>query len=144
MRRLALVMVLVLLAGCSAQGRVEGPLLTSPRPGLSSGGEGAIVSGVVVYEEATGCLNLELGGILYPVVWPAGTRWQAEPPAVVLKGGVRAEPGTTVEGGGGYHPVAQVTKLAGPSVATEADRCVGETGEVAFFNLGSTVEVVAG
>ncbi len=100
--------------------------------------------GAVVFDEATNCLHLELEGIRYPVVWPAGTRWQDGPPAVVLPSGDRAEPGASVEGGGGYYPVGQVFKVAGEAVATEAERCLGDTDEVAFFNLGSRVDLVEG
>lgn len=142
--RRIVVALLVVLAGCSSTGRVEGPLLTSPRPGFGNGGDAALVSGTVVFDEATNCLTLELEGVRYPVVWPAGTRWQGDPPAVVLSGGDLAEPGASVEGGGGYYPVGQVFKVAGEAVATEAQRCIGPTDEVAFFNLGSRVDLVDG
>lgn len=136
--------LLLVLAGCSAVGRVDGPVLTSPRPGLTGGGTDALISGTLVYDEALSCLHLELDEVEYPVVWPAGTRWQDDPPAVILIGGDRAELGASVEGGGGYYPVGQVFKLAGEAVATEAQRCIGSTDEVAFFNLGSRVELVGG
>lgn len=103
---------------------------------------GAEVKGTVVYQN--GCLRLELEGIQYPVVWPAGTRWQEDPPAVVLGGGVRAEPGTEVYGGGGYLSPAHIREAVGDAVADAAQRCLGPTGEVAFFNEGSSVELVAG
>lgn len=144
MRRIVLAALLVATVGCSAQGRVDGPVLTSPRPGLSGGGDGALVMGTVVFDAVANCLYLELEGVRYPVVWPAGTRWQVDPPAVVLRGGDRAEPGAFVQGGGGYKPGGQVFKVAGQAVATEAERCGGDTDEIAFFNLGSKVELVSG
>ena len=55
-----------------------------------------------------------------------------------------AESRAFVQGGGGYNPVGQVFKVAGQAVATEAERCGGDTDEIAFFNLGSKVELVSG
>jgi hypothetical protein len=77
----------------------------------------------------------------YPVIWPAGTSWQEDPPAVVLEGGRVVEPGTSVSGGGGYLQRGTVENLADPAVADAADECAGATGEIAFFNIGSDVEV---
>lgn len=135
---------LVLVAACSQTGKIDGPVLTSPRP--SSGdvaGMAAEVTGVLVYDEATDCLWMELEGVRYPLIWPAGTRWQADPPAVVLTSGEKAGPGATVYGGGGYLYRDDVERSAGKAVAAAADRCTGPTGEIAFFNVGSGVEVLA-
>jgi hypothetical protein len=77
----------------------------------------------------------------YPVIWPAGTTWQADPPAVVLEGGRVVELGTSVRGGGGYLMRDNIENLAGAAVADAAEECTGATGEIAFFNIGSDVEV---
>lgn len=102
----------------------------------------AEVTGVLTFDEAEDCLRIELEGVLYPVVWPAGTGWHDDLPAVVLANGERVEPGMTVYGGGGYLSTAHIEASAGPAVAAAAQRCVGPTGEVAFFNMGSEVEVI--
>lgn len=102
----------------------------------------AEVTGVLIFDEAENCLRMELEGVVYPLVWPAGTRWQEDPPAVVLGDGVMVEPGTTVYGGGGYLSTNHIEELAGSEVAVASQRCVGPTGEVAFFNVGSEVEVI--
>ncbi|MGB8361217.1 MAG: hypothetical protein WCE80_07455, partial [Acidimicrobiia bacterium] len=107
-----------------------------------SAGMAAEVTGVLVLDESTDCLLMELEGVRYPVVWPAGTRWQEDPPAVVLKGGEKAEIGMTVYGGGGYLYQDHVEELAGPTVAAAAGRCVGPTGEIALFNIESEVDVI--
>lgn len=142
MRKLVTVALLLALAGCSSQGRVDGPVLTSPRPGLTDrGGFDAIVAGIVVYEADSNCLYLELDGVRNPVIWPAGTRWLEDPPAVVLTGGVRAEPGTAVQGGGGYLSVDHIRESVGDAVAVEVQRCADPAASVAFFNTGSRVEL---
>jgi hypothetical protein len=98
----------------------------------------AQVKGRLILDD-TGCLMLALEGIGYPVVWPAGTGWQPDPPAVVLPSGAIAEPGMSVLGEGGY--MTSVANMAGREVDAAAAACAGVTGEIAIFNLGSTVEV---
>jgi len=134
----------MVIAGCSSTGAIDGPVLTSPAQLLGqSGGMDAEVTGVLVFDEPTNCLLMELEGVQYPLVWPAGTRWQEDPPAVLLESGEKAEPGMTVYGGGGYLSQQHVEGLSGSAVAEAAARCAGPTGEIAFFNIESEVEVVA-
>lgn len=138
-----LVTVAMVIAGCSSTGAIEGPVLTSPAQLLGpSGGMAAEVTGVLLFDEPTNCLLMELEGVQYPLVWPAGTRWQEDPPAVVLKDGEKVEPGMTVYGGGGYLYRDHVEELSGSAVAEAAGRCAGPTGEIAFFNIESEVDVV--
>ena len=101
----------------------------------------AEVSGTVVFDENAACLFLELENIRYPVVWPAGASWRADPPAVELKGQL-IEPGMYVDGAGGYLQYEHVVESAGTVVADAAQACAGPTGEVAFFNIGSDVSAV--
>ena len=77
-RRVSLVvMVAVALAGCSSTGSIDGPVLTSPAQLFGpSGGMAAEVTGVLLFDESTNCLLMELEGVQYPLVWPAGTEWQ--------------------------------------------------------------------
>ena len=135
----------VIVAGCSSTGSLDGPVLTSPAELLGpSGGMAAEVTGVLISDESTNCLLIELEDVQYPLVWPAGTRWQEDRPAVVLGNGEKVEPGMTVYGGGGYLQRDHVEEMTGPAVAAAADRCTGPTGEIAFFNIESEVEVVEG
>lgn len=103
----------------------------------------AEVRGTVVFDEDSGCLFLdtESGGRL-PVVWPAGAAWRSDREAVELHGQL-IEPGMFVEGGGGHLHYERVQELAGTAVADAAQACAGPTGEVAFFNMGSDVSVIA-
>lgn len=142
-RRAGLVVAMTfVIAGCSSAGTVDGPVLSSPRPALfGGGGMDAIVEGTLAFDGD--CLHLIQEDVEYPVVWPAGAAWQPDPPSVVLDG-ESIEPGATVSGGGGYLSRGHVEQLAGPQVADAAERCSGSTGEVAFFNAGSEVEVTSG
>lgn len=138
---LAVAMTLV-IAGCSSAGTVDGPVLSSPRPALvGGGGMDAIVEGTLEFDGD--CLHLVQGDVEYPVVWPAGAAWQPDPPSVWVDD-KSIEPGATVSGAGGYLSRGHVEQMAGPHVADAAERCSGATGEIAFFNAGSGVEVTSG
>ena len=144
-RRIALLVTLCLLVvACSSEGSTDGPVLRSPSQLFGpTEGMAAEVTGVITIDETTDCLLMESeGGARYPIVWPAGTRWQEDPPAVVLEGGENVDPGMTVYGGGGYLYREHVEELAGTAVAEAAGRCVGPTGEIAFFNIESEVDVI--
>lgn len=137
-----LVISLASFVSCSGTGRVDGPVLTSPRqPLIGGGGMDAGVGGTVVFDESTGCLYLGAGNLRSPVVWPQGASWQPDPPAVKLQGQV-IEPGMAVSGGGGYIGHERVENLAGAAVADAALACVtGPYDDIAFFNRGSEVRV---
>lgn len=136
-------MLAVIVTGCASTGADDGPVLTSRSELFGpSGGMTAEVTGVLVYDESSNCLLMELEDVRYPLIWPAGTRWQEDPPAVVLDSGQKAEPGMTVYGGGGYLQPEDIEEWTGPAVAAAADRCTGPTGEIAFFNIESEVEVI--
>ncbi|GIG29862.1 hypothetical protein [Cellulomonas marina] len=127
------------VAGCTGgttAWAVDGPLVVSA--GSSEDGMTAIVSGTVAYDGT--CLTLDG----YPVVWPEGTRWDADAEAVVLSGGARAAVGDAVEGGGGYlQVVSMLPEGTDPAAGRLLQECGRSTGEVAFFNLGSRPTVPA-
>lgn len=128
----------VVLAACGGDstGAVDGPVLTSG--GSAGGGDDAQVYGEIVLDGD--CLLLEHEAGHNAVVWPAGTNWQAEPPAVLLPGGETVEIGGAVNGSGGYYARDQVESRAGAAVADAAAACAGPDGETAVFNPGSEVE----
>lgn len=134
---MVLVMALA-ISGCSSEGSVDGPVLTSPRkPLFGGGGMDAIVEGTLAFDGD--CLHLIQGDLEYPVVWPSGASWEPDPPSVVLDGQI-IQPGMTVSGGGGWLNRDHVEQQAGSQVADAAERCAGPTGEIAFFNIGSEVD----
>lgn len=138
----------LMAAGCGADGDpvrsaddhglIDGPVLRSA-PSDRDEGDGAIVQGVLVLDGD--CLFLEFDRVRSAVIWPHGTGWQPEPPAVVLTGGEVVEVGATVTGGGGYRDGAgRLEHGFGRAVADAAAACVGPADQVAVFNPGSTVE----
>ncbi len=128
---------------CSGEGKVNGPVLSSPRqPLIGGGGTDAGVGGEVVYDAGVGCLYLGNGDVRTPVVWPHGASWQEEPPAVKLRGRL-IEPGMSVKGSGGHLSHETIRELAGDSVADAARACALGSNEIAFFNRGSKVDVLS-
>ncbi len=134
----------IVLVDRQPYGVVDGPVLTSPPSSeLVWTGMDAQISGTVVYERGTGCLYLGEGESGSPVIWPSGTSWQANPPAVKLQGHV-VELGMLVRGAGGTMPYEWVKRLAGAAVADAAKACAEhtDTREVLWFNIDSEVVVV--
>lgn len=118
------------------KGSVEGPLLVSSGPGDGSG-MAAVVRGELALSD-TGCLLLS--GM--PVVWPEGTEWDEHDSAVRLPGGNTAPMGVFVIGGGGYYSqLSAIAEQFGQEIANASEPCLGQTGEVAVFNIGSDVSV---
>jgi hypothetical protein len=125
-------------------GRVDGPVLISPLPESDVlEGMAAEVKGTLVFDSDIGCLLLELEGVRYPLVWPAGTSWRSDPPGVLLEDGEVVEPGMKVYGGGGYLDRGGIEWMASAAVADAAEACAGPTGEIAIFNIGSEVTVTS-
>jgi hypothetical protein len=99
----------------------------------------AIVAGIVEIDLETGCVWLsDEGGARYPVVWPAGTAAQLEPPAVLVPGRQVVETGDLVEGGGGFVDADSATDGAG--LDSFPGECV-HVGDAAVFNAGSSITV---
>ena len=59
-----------------------------------------------------------------------------------LPNGDEAPVGGSVTGGGGYLSPSAVRGWIGDEVADAAEPCLGGTGEIAVFNLGSEVALV--
>jgi len=59
--------------GESTEGQIDGPVFTSPPPPPGEReGMAALVMGTIALDDR-GCLVLELEGVRYAIVWPAGT-----------------------------------------------------------------------
>ena len=137
----SLLVTALITTACSGSGGIDGPVLTRPFEALGgSGGEDALVGGVLSYDEASGCLLAGQGEFGYPLIWPNGTGWDAARRSVVI-GGELAPLGSTVWGGGGYHDADRVASIAGDAVAAAADRCAGPTGEIGVFNSRGVIEI---
>lgn len=126
-----------ILSGCS--GGVDGPVVEGNR---RSGGETAEVFGQVVIEGNCIYLSQSETDTRYPVVWPHGTKWDANRSAVVLPGGASARDGMAVYGGGGYHHMDSLADVTTGDGVARVSNCVdNEFGEVAVFNSTDHVEV---
>jgi hypothetical protein len=101
----------------------------------SDDGLAAEVRGSLAYDATQDCFLLELEGIQYPVVWPAGTVGTSDGPGVVLRDGSTVRAGDDLLGGGGYLQVADEYDI--PS------GCLPSTGEVAVFNPNESVRLGA-
>lgn len=114
---------------------VDGPLMRYPIRSDAEDGMAAEVRGVLQLED--GCLYLSIDeiGERYPVLWPAGTNWDAERETVVLPTGDELAVGGLAYGGGGYWGVDRIADIAGPDAAALAGLCVdNDYGEIAVVN----------
>ncbi len=80
---------------------IDGPLLRSPFD--DGDAMDALISGTLTLDRD--CLLLGGDDSPVPVVWPAETRWEPDPPSVLLGDGQHLPLGADVIGGGGYPPV---------------------------------------
>ncbi len=81
-----------------SQGGVDGPVIYIAPADMA---EGALMTGVLGLED--GCLFVGEGVGRATVAWPFGTRWQADPPAVIGPTGFAVEVGQSPAAGDGYH-----------------------------------------
>ncbi|HWS59017.1 MAG TPA: hypothetical protein VN257_10790 [Actinotalea sp.] len=137
---LALVLVVGACAGThEAQPPLDGPVMRYPEAPSGGGGLDAEIRGRLVLEGDCLYLTVDELGERYPIVWPAGTTWDAEHTAVVSPTGAQMAVGRDVDGAGGYLGVADVERSLGPEAAALAARCLDNTyGEIAFVNNGDT------
>ena len=111
---------------------VHGPLVTSA--GSPSSANEALVSGTLSYER--GCVLL--GGM--PAVWPEGTTWDSDGHRLILTDGTAVEQGSPLYGSGGYLDVrAGRLDPLDENVAAALRPCLGDSREVAVFNVGLAV-----
>ena len=137
--RAAVIVVVLALAACGnssdSASTVDGPLIRYPERSSSGDGMAAEVEGRLEHEGD--CLYLQHDELdeRYPVIWPAGSTWDATDPAVLSPSQVRMPVGSEVYGAGGYLYVDDVERLIGSAAATLAAQCVDNAyGEIAFVN----------
>ena len=118
--RLAVVAVLAMAGACSSSDDSEaGPGVTIPIGPPRAGSEGAAINGVLVLEG--GCLVVDSGDGLVPVLWPAGTVGDRDS---VTTGSRSADVGTEIWLGGGESPADSEVALGNSALQT----CVEKTG----------------
>jgi hypothetical protein len=125
------------LAACgwSSADAVDGPIMRHPRSSGSSDQNDAGIGGVLELDADCLYVALDEVGERYPIVWPEGTRWDADTQTIVTPDGETLSAGDEVYGSGGYLDVDDIDRLAGADAAALARRCVDNTyGEVAVVN----------
>lgn len=133
------VAVAVALAACgsSSADAVDGPVMRHPPRGWFGGSDemDAEVRGALELDADCLYVALDEVGERYPIVWPAGTRWDPDTHTIVTPDGESLSAGDEVYGSGGYLYVDDVHRLAGVDAAALARRCVDNTyGEIAVVN----------
>ena len=124
-------------SGATTTGVLDGPVMRYPESASSAEGEDAEVRGRLELEGDCLYVALDEVGERYPVVWPAGSSWDADSESVISPSGATMPVGSEVYGGGGYHYVDDVGRTLGAEAEERAARCVDNTyGEIAFVNNG--------
>jgi hypothetical protein len=71
----------------------------------------------------------------YPIVWPHSSSWDSDAQSVLLSSGEFVGDGDRVLGGGGFHTLEDVRRVAGDAAAELAGLCVANRfSEVAIVN----------
>lgn len=115
---------------------LAGPVMRYPNPApLDEPGMAALIRGVL--QQEGDCLYIEDvdGGERYPILWPAGTTWDAEGTSVISPGGKPIPVGAKILGGGGFLNVSSIETLADSDAYQRALECVDNTyDEIAVVN----------
>ena len=121
--------------GVAQDSAIDGPVIRYPQRSDDPEQLAALVRGTLQLEGPCLYVFSHEAGERYPVVWPAGTRWDEASKSVVSTAGELMAIGGEVSGGGGYFYVADVEHLVGPEAASLASKCVDNRyGEIAMVN----------
>ena len=103
---------------------LDGPVMRYRDDTSSSGTLDNLLLGVLQLDGD--CLYLFQSAIdqKFPVLWPAGTRWDATSQSVVVPSGEAMPIGSSVEGRGGYFFLSDVHLLAGTAASNLAAKCI--------------------
>jgi hypothetical protein len=109
---------------------IDGPVMRYQETSSTSGKLATLLQGVLQLDGD--CLYLVQTGIesRFPILWPAGTRWDGANQSVVSPVGDIMRMGDQVEGRGGFYYLSDIDLLAGPAARNLATKCV-ENGEIA-------------
>lgn len=103
---------------------IHGPVMRYQTTSSPSADLGTLLEGVLQLDGE--CLYFIQGAIAqrFPILWPAGTRWDAQNQTVVSPGGEVMQLGSRVSGRGGFYYLTDVNFLAGTAASNLAARCV--------------------
>jgi hypothetical protein len=116
---------------------IDGPVMRYPDASSTSGKVPNLLQGVLQLDG--NCLYLVQAGIesRFPILWPAGTRWDQANQSVVSPVDEVMPIGGAVEGRGGYFYLSDVNLLAGPAAWNLSVRCV-ENGQIVVVENRAT------
>lgn len=125
---------------------IDGPVMRYRDNSSPSGNLKNLLQGVLQLEGD--CLYLLQSAIdqHFPVLWPAGTRWDAQSQSVVSPAGEVMPIGSQVEGRGGYFFISDVHLLAGSAASNLAAECVDRSvGQIVVVqNSGTSIGPATG
>ena len=125
---------------------IDGPVMRYHDNSSPSGNLKNLLQGVLQLEGD--CLYLSVAAIdqHFPVLWPAGTRWDAQNKSVVSPSGAVMPIGSHVEGRGGYFFLSDIHLLAGNAASNLAAECVDRSvGQIVVVqNSASSIGPTAG
>ena len=116
---------------------IDGPVMRYQETSSTSGNVGNLLQGVLQLDGNCLYLVQKAIGQRFPILWPAGTRWDAPNQSVVSPVGEIMRIGGSVEGRGGYFYLSDVDLLAGSAASSLAARCV-DNGQIAVVENGGT------
>jgi len=113
---------------------IDGLVMRYPSVSSTTGGLATLLQGVL--EVDSGCLYLVEDAInqRFPILWPAGTHWDATTQTVVSPAGAVMKMGAAVQGRGGYFFLSDVNHLAGAAAWNMAAKCVESVGQIAVVD----------
>ena len=103
---------------------LDGPVMRFLQTTSPSGNVDTLVDGVLQLEGDCLFLTQEALAQRFPVLWPAGTRWDATNQSVVSPAGAVMPIGAAVLGRGGYFYLSDVQLLGGTAASNLAASCV--------------------
>ena len=103
---------------------IDGPVMRYQETSSTSGNLSTLLEGVLQLDGDCLYLVPNPGGERFPILWPAGTRWDGPNQSVVSPVAAVMRIGGPVEGRGGYFYLSDVGLLAGTAARNLATRCV--------------------
>ena len=103
---------------------IDGPLMRYQDSSSTSGGLATLLNGELQLEGNYLYLVVTSLDQRFPILWPAGTRWDAANQSVVSPAGAVMHMGDKVEGRGGYFFLSDVNLLAGTAASNLAVQCL--------------------
>jgi hypothetical protein len=103
---------------------IDGPVMRYQETSSASGDLSTLLFGVLRLDGD--CLYLVQNGVEeehFPILWPAGTRWDGPNQSVISPAGEIMRIGDPVEGRGGNFALSDVGLLAGGAARSLAARC---------------------